>query len=279
MSSTPTNLFTITTTCPSVIKQLFTVLNTYLSETVIKVTPKAIVINDVDSAGIVMIFVTLYSERFNIYEYSNQEGIKVGVDLAVLNKFLKMFDSKGLLTFSMADSSDLSNIQSLLSNQLIIQGTNTDNNKVTTVRLNTRDIKYTEYEEPSENYDIIIDLETAMFKSIIDNLKKIDSDVVCITYTKQQLLFKTYNNNASYETFIALDEQRITDNSGKDNIICETYLDIAKLSQVNKCSSLSSSVIISMTNSYPISLKYKIGDLGYITILISPSPRPKDWSF
>lgn len=278
MSTAPDNLFTITTTCPSIIKQLFTVLNTYLSETVIKITPEAIVINDVDSAGIVMIFVTLYSGGFNTYEYSNQEGIKVGVDLVVLNKFLKMFDSKGLLTFSMTDSSDLSSIQSLLSNQLIIQGTNTDNNKVTTVRLNTRDIKYTEYEEPSEVYDIIIDLETAMFKSIIDNLKKIDSDVVCITYTNHQLLFKTYNNNASYETFVTIDEQRITNNSGNDNIICETYLDIAKLSQVNKCSSLSSNVIISMTNSYPINLKYKIGDLGYISILISPSPRPKDWS-
>lgn len=241
------------------IKQLFEGLKDILTDANIEISPSGIRTRTMDSAKTAYVHLKLDADKFDVYK-CHQKTV-LGVNMNNLYKLLKTVNNDDTLTLEMRDDDP---------NNLIIVMKNTEKNKKTEYKLKLMDLDENDGEMPNQEFDSIITMPSGDFQKICRDMSNI-SDLVEIRSVEGQLCFSCEGEFASQETCIGPTNEGVEFKKEKSGNIIQGYYNLKYLVLFTKCTNLSSSVEIYMKNDFPILIKYKVGNLGELKLVLAPN--------
>ena len=269
-------IFHIITDNVSQIKTLFEVLGGILQDAVIEIIKpiektdkkksKKTMDNDsiMNSGGLrilttslgstVLIYLKLKYDKFMTF-MCEPKKFNIDINLQELNKLLKSTDKEDKLEMYVDDDE----IQ-----YLVLHVENSEVKKKTDFRLKLMDIESTSVSLPPLEPDVMITINAQEFHKLCKDMTQI-GPLLEIQCTENTLIFKCAGKNSTRETSYTSNQDGIKIaflNPNKQLIIQGVY-ELRHLNLFSKCSSLAQEVQLLMkVDSYPICIKYSVGELG-----------------
>jgi proliferating cell nuclear antigen PCNA len=198
--------------------------------------------------------------------YCTNDSYKIGVNLSSMCSLLKSADDAD--EFIMCVNSDETQVLKLITCNLIKR-------RETEYSLKLSDLQYNQTVFPNLcDFDVHVIINTEDFHKMCKDMKKIGSelDIRCTNNTivfscKGQITERSTTYNIDNVNSQGVQINYITENK---NVIIHGVYELAHLIQFSKCSSFCPKLQILMKiKKFPICLRYSVGELGYLTALIT----------
>lgn len=268
-------ILVIKTTQTQIIKTLVESLKEVLRDVNIVFTKNDISLSATNQINTLLIKLKLKTSQFEYYFCKNEE-IRIGVNIPSLFKLLKRASNNDSLSIYI-DENDKINLGIKLESSNI-----TTNYKLKLLDIDPDPEHYNISKKIK--YDNIISVNSQEFHSLIKNMNDI-AEYVEIKFANsnsnpylslrcdgdfasQTSIFKINNDNYSNNI-------NIKKNELNDNVISGLY-DLKNISLFIKCSQISYQIDLKMGNDIPLAIKYRIGNLGNLNLLLSPINKDED---
>lgn len=242
------------------IKVLFEVLKKILSEVNMIITSEGIKIVSINELQISLVFLKLRAENFEYYSCPNSvsDPIVFGVYTENMFKIMKSVKHDETISF-FTDKPDM----------LYIKKENDYRNSVSKYSLDLHYIPFQNLEIEDVEYSAIISMGSTEFNKLCKDYSQLGCKVLEIRAVGQKLMFQSVGDVCKSESVYG-NSQKTVFNLEPDAII-QGRFDLEYLLLFSKACNLSKTVEIYMKNDAPLLLQYKIGTLGEIKFMISPT--------
>lgn len=264
----------------SIIRCLFEALKDLLNDTVMRVTPSGIRITTMDSSHAVLVYLKLNAKQFEEFYCDGTRNI--GINMIKIYRLLKTITGNDTVAIYM-EKHEINNIKIRISNE--------ERNMRTLYTFNLLDLPKETINIPPTDFTSVITLDSAMFQRICRNMDGIAAETIEIKNVKNQLILSCHGDMGTQETVISdtqfadpdKDDDMDSTSDGEDMLrnashnapvddskIFQGIYSLKYLVRFTKCTGLSSIVELYLENDYPLVLRYKVGSLGDIKLVISP---------
>jgi proliferating cell nuclear antigen len=248
-----------------VFKTLIEALKEILSETNIEFSEYGIKILATDEAQTVLVHLKLHAEKFEVYHCAYRQ-IK-GVDMIKLFKLIKSMTNNDTFTLYIDDERI---------NELGIKIENGEKNECTKYTLKLMDLNETLIGVPSEEFKSSIIMPSSDFQSICRNMSYVGGKHVEIKSIDKRLIFFCEGDDSTqettrYETDPGLVFNESTINNDAD--VIQGYYNLKSLISFTKCTNLSNNIELCFKNDFPLMIRYTVGSLGELQLLLVPTIR------
>jgi proliferating cell nuclear antigen len=251
-------------TMAEALKEILVDINIEFNETGLKIM-------EIDATQSVLVHLKLDANQFQVYKCSKR--IIIGVSIINLFKLIKTITNNDILQLYIEENDE---------NVLNICIENSEKKYFTKYQLNLLEIDYNEYECPSKKFESQIILPSQCLQKICRDMGNL-SDIVEVQVINNSLVFKCEGDFAKQET-IFKEGDNISNGDGEkqgDNIIfkdnetdtpdiIQGYYSLKHLISFTKCTNLCQSLEIYINNNYPLIIVYDIGNMGKLTLCLSP---------
>ena len=249
----------VTSQCPP-IKTLFETLNGILSNINLHFTPEGIYIRALNRDETINVNAELLCDRFEHYNCKKEEHI-VGIRLVSFYKIISTLGANNVLTMYVDESSP-----ERLSTRIEIKERSTIHD-YTINRLNIKVLRLDPID--SDDYPVIIEMPSNYFQKICRDANRLVDKVEISYSTNSQLFLRFETEGIIQETTIGenKDYLKFIKNEKTEEIIQGVY-NLKDLVSFSKCTSISDSVKLHLSNEHPFMVQYKIGNLGVIQLFM-----------
>lgn len=253
------NVLYLQTIQASAFRVLLDALKEIITEANIKFDHEGMKIKTMDASHTVLIHLLLEANKFEKYEC--KKPITIGVNMLHFHKLIKSISSTDLLTLCIDDEN---------MSVLEIQIENSSKKYVKNIDLNLLDLNEKKIQIPPKEFDFIVNMSSVEFQKICRDMNMI-TDIIDIKAINNSLYFKGKGEFASQEFTVAQQEDglRFIKGIDSDTIVQGVFL-LKHLITFTKCTNLSNTIDIYLTNDYPLIICYKVGSLGEIRCCLSP---------
>lgn len=251
-------------------KTMIEALKEILVDINIEFSEEGIKIMDIDATQSVLVHLQLDAEKFQVYKCSKR--MIIGVSIINLFKLIKTITNNDILQLYIEENDE---------NVLNICIENSEKKYSTKYQLNLLEIDYNEYECPNKKFECQIILPSQCLQKICRDMGNL-SDIVEVQIINNSLVFKCNGDFAKQETVF---KETGSDTSSEDNIIfkeskdkpdiIQGYYSLKHLISFTKCTNLCQSLEIYINNNYPLIIVYEIGNMGKLTLCLSPKQLNK----
>jgi proliferating cell nuclear antigen len=219
----------------------------------------------------VLIKLKIPASSFDTYHCKpkNSKQLLVGVNMNSFYKLIKTMNNEDNLTLYI-DENDINN--------LCIKLENGEKNLVTTYKLKLLELSDTIIPIPDATFPFMISIPSDRFHKIIRDTSSI-AEYIDIKFIDTQdnpntLMFSCRGEFASQVTtftdkttgfFISKTEE-----IDKNDTIVQGLYDLKNLTLFSKCGNLCNNIELYMMNKYPLFIKYQVGNLGNVFLVLSP---------
>ena len=274
---------------PKAVAETIEILNGVIHETTLVITEEGIQIADSDESKSIFIKLILNASKFNKFSVKYPR-LEVGINLEHLNKHIKSMETSSILSIYINENDKQS---------LCLEGYNTKEKSVTKSEIKLMELNYKEKPPREHKFSVYIVMKSIFFHKICKEMNNI-SEFVEIKCSKNKFIFscigdsgkKEKEYNGKKEKEISNEKEEIdnendeeendNDNSisirWDDKVKCKLVQGIYELKNIilfNKCTSLSTKIIIDMNNDDIICIKYIIANLGELIVALSPVDQNK----
>lgn len=221
-------------------------------------------IMEIDATQSVLVHLKLDADKFQSYKCTKR--MIIGISIINLFKLIKTITTNDVLQLFISENDE---------NILNISIENNEKNYNTKYQLNLLEIDYNEYECPDKNFDCQIILPSQCLQKICRDMGYL-SDIVEVQVINNNLIFKCEGDFAKQET-IFKENKNIKDNdnivfkdTNKSDLIIQGYYSLKHLISFTKCTNLCQSLEVYINNNYPLIIIYDIGNMGKLTLCLSP---------
>lgn len=219
----------------------------------------------------VLIKLKIPASSFDTYYCKPKNGkqLLVGVNMNSFYKLIKTMSNEDNLTLYI-DENDINN--------LCIKLENGEKNLITTYKLKLLELSDTIIPIPDATFPFMISIPSDRFHKIIRDTSSI-AEYIDIKFIDTQdnpntLMFSCRGEFASQVTtftdktlgfFISKTEE-----VDKNDTIVQGLYDLKNLTLFSKCGNLCNNIELYMMNKYPLFIKYQVGNLGNVFLVLSP---------
>ncbi len=252
------NLINIQTVQTSVFKNMFEALKDIFREINLIVDKDGISAQSINDTHTVLTKINLPKEKFEFYECRRK--VYLGLDMDHFYKIIKTISNSDILTLFVLEEKI---------NELGIRVTNPELNTVTTYKLKLMDINVETINVPQVDFETEISLYSIQFQKLIKEMNTI-ATCVEIKAIEDEILFSCKGLFTERETIIKENEKgmKITKPLKKSSIVQCVFL-LKMLTTFTKCTSLSPVVNLKLKNDFALVIKYNVGSLGDIELILS----------
>jgi proliferating cell nuclear antigen len=261
----------------SAFRILIEALKEILKEATIKCTPifydenneisqsSGLSIVEMNQSTSVLIRLKLPAKNFEIYYVKSKKPLLIGVNMLCLYKLIKTISNDDQMLTLFLEENDM--------NHLGIKIENLEKNTSTTYKLNILDADIQDLSIPTSEFDAVVTMPSNDFQKIIRDMSNV-CDTVTITFidgsiNKNTLIFSGKGDFARQKTILKAKDSNIPNvNNNRELIITGVY-DLRNLGLFSKCSNLCHNIDIFMKNNFPLIIKYQIGNLGQVYLILT----------
>lgn len=237
-------------------KTLFSVLHSLLREYNLYISDAGVKIITIDQNDNGMIHLELSSK--SLVDFKCDEPINVGIRAEDLQKISSLWAVDESITFTL-DDTDPHNLRITTSNKT----KKTTNN----YRCIIRQVQVINYENAvPATFENVVQIKSSYFKTVCKNFKVLGSEYLEIQNTGSNLFFLGESLDGSK---IELTVETSDSEDVGDLVLQGKYL-MKYLTCFMKATVLNTQMSICMKNDYPLFLRFDIGDMGTITLVIKP---------
>ena len=181
-----TKLFEIKTGKGSIFSKVFELIQSYIKEINIKITPEGFYISSYDLSKVSITKIDLLKDRF---EYFNcEKECIISVNTQIIYKTIKSITKKDTITFYLQEN------ENKLSIVLSDPSGTTKEYKIPLLMIESEFINIEN--DKFKNFDHIVNLPTARFKSIIKDFDLLDTTMIEVKSFNKQISFSNCDGDA-----------------------------------------------------------------------------------
>jgi len=256
------NLFEIKTVQSGVYRQLIEALKDILTEANLEFDQTGIKLIAVDESHTVLVYKRLFADRFE-YFYCPKKYV-LGTNMIYFFKLIKTMGNNDSLTLFLPASNP---------NKLGIRIENTEKATVNTIFLKLFDTDIEDIQIPSLNFTSIIHMPSTDLQKVCRDMNSLGEKLdVEVTSSGSDLIFRCTGDFAEQETIISENNSTMKVHKGSNNSseIVQGIFQLKHLVLFTKCTSLCPSVELYLKNDFPLILKYTVGNLGEVKLVLAP---------
>lgn len=223
-----------------------------------------LIIKEINKTGTILVYVKLDADKYDVYNYNyNKPKITVGINLANLLKCIKCMSNYDSMTWAI-DSDDI--------NKLIIILESSERKEKKTFKLNLMDLEEEKYEVEPIDFPYSITLPSHDFHKYCKDMYSATEkmEIIC---TNNKVVFSGNGELGQIDFEVSETNGGLTietNHNCYDDIV-QGLFELRFLIIFTKCTNLCNSVKLYLKNDYPLIIKYDIGLLGEIKLVLSPS--------
>jgi proliferating cell nuclear antigen len=261
------NLFEIRTVQAGAFRTLVEALKEILTEANLEFDASGIKVMSVDETHTVLVYLRLYSDRFENYFCPSKHIL--GVNMIYLFKLIKTMGNNDSLTLYLPASNP---------NKLGIRMENSDKSTVTNYFLKLFDTNVDEIQIPNLNFSNIIHMPSLDLQKICRDMNALGEKLdVEITSSGTDLMFKCEGDFAEQETVMSENNNTMkVQKTGSASEVVQGVFQLKHLVLFTKCTSLCPSIEMYLKNDYPLILKYTVANLGDVKLVLAPLRNKHD---
>lgn len=274
---TPGYTMEIKTIQLSAFKTLIEALKEILKDATLKCTPivyeangeisphSGLSIIEMNQSTSVLIRLKLSAKNFELYNIRSEKPILIGLNMLCLYKLIKTINSDDKILTLFLEENDM--------NHLGIKIENSDKNTCTIYKLNILDAPIQNLSIPRSEFDAIVTMPSIDFQKIIRDMSNI-SDSINITFvndsnTKNKLIFSGQGDFAQQQTTLTVNNSSFHNIEINKCLLISGRYDLRNLGLFSKCSNLCQNIDLFMKKDFPLIIKYDIGNLGQVFLVIT----------
>lgn len=244
------------------IKSLLEALKEIFTEINIITNKKGISVVNITQDATIVVDMHLEAKKFNYYYCAAPEGknINIGIDL------LKLFN----ITKNMSNDSVLTIFMNKKKENLGIYINNKKNGERTMYTISLLDLDTKVMNKTEINYNTKLIMSSVIFQKLSRDISAACSDTIGITTFPNEIIFECKGDNYSFsKSFVETKDvvQFYIENS-KSKTLDQGYFSTKDFSLFSKCTSLSRECELSHDNQKPLTVRYSVGNLGYMEIIL-----------
>lgn len=249
----------------SVFRTLLDAMKDIITETNIFFDETGMKIKTVDASHTVLVHMKLEAEQFD--KYICKKPIVIGVNILHFYKLTKSISPNDVLTLMIEEGAY---------DKLCIQVVNSKKKMIRNTRMNLLDLNQKTFKITPKEFDFVINMSSVEFQRICRDMNMI-TDILDLKAINECLYFKGQGDFADQEFTMKEHEGGLTFVKGTDsNEIVQGLFLLKHLITFTRCTNLSDTIDIYLTNDYPLIIAYKVGSLGMIKLCLSPKLMIKE---
>jgi len=221
--------------------------------------PAGISLQAMDSTHVTLITLLLRSDGFD--SYNCDRSLSLGVSLVSLNKILKCAGNDDLLTIKARDEADT----------VTFVFESPKNDRISDFEVKLLELKNDQYNIRDSDYSAVVKMPSAELQRICRDLS-IMGENVTITANKEGVKFSVAGDSGSGNITVRpttdADAELATTIESKEPVVLSFALKF--LSNFTKATPLSPTVKLTISETDPIVVEYKIDDIGYLRFFLAP---------
>ncbi|MFP4112421.1 MAG: proliferating cell nuclear antigen (pcna) [Candidatus Woesearchaeota archaeon] len=235
---------------PKYLKESLSVVAELVTEARIKVTKNSLEIIAMDPANVAMVIFRLLSSAFT--EYSIDEDVEIGLNLANLKQMLRRVGPNDMLTLEMMDNKL----------DIKIQGQSSRTFSVPILEMEEGSQKV-----PELNFPIKVTMNSGMFNDAIE-----DADIVAesVAFALDEDKFVVSAEGDLSKAKIEIKQDDDTTIAKDDVTSAKAKYSIEYLKKMVSGGKLSDKVNINFKTDYPLKLEYKVVDKMLLAFILAP---------
>lgn len=243
-----------------ILKKLLESFKDLVTEGNLDCSSTGVALQAMDSSHVSLVDVNLRAEGFDPYRCDR--NITLGVNFSFLSKILKCAGNDDVVTLRSEDSAD--------SLSLTFESQNQE--KVADYEMKLMNIDMEHLGIPETDYDAVVRMPSHEFQRICRDLGQFGESVI-ISCTKDGIRFASQGDNLSGN--VTLRQNACVDKEDEQVTIelqepVTLTFALRYLNFFTKATPLSNQVCLSMSKAIPLSVEYRIGDLGHIKYYLAP---------
>ena len=246
-------------------KTMIEALKEILVDINIEFNESGIKIMEIDATQSVLVHLKLDANQFQVYNCNKR--MIIGLSVINLFKLIKTITNNDILQLFIEENDE---------NTLNICIENSEKKYYTKYQLNLLEIDYNEYDFPNKKFESQIILPSQCLQKICRDMQHL-SDIVEVQVIQNSLIFKCEGDFAKQETIFKETDTKLENNKDENIIfkennenIIQGYYSLKHLISFTKCTNLCQSLEIYINNNYPLIIVYDIGNMGKLTLCLSP---------
>ena len=262
------NMFTLSTPQIDALKKLSTALKDILIETNLEITPQGIKILNMDKSQNIVVYMNLYSHKFDFYE-CKKDKIIIGIVMKQFFELINGIESTDALTIYIENKDYYDGIV----NFLTIEYYNSKEKETEKVKLKIIEPENEKFDWPDVCYETRILMPASRFQKVIKKTQKI-GDKLEITSINNYLKFNCVGVFANYELIcegLNFNEVSSVEDYDESKIITGNF-NLKYLSYFIKCTTLCNTIKLYLENDLPLMVEYNVGTLGDIKLCLAHIP-------
>lgn len=252
------NILELQTIQTSVFKNMFEALKDIFREINLVADVDGIYAQSINDTHTVLTKLNLPKDKFESYHC--REKLHLGLDMDYFYKIIKTISNNDILSLFVHEERR---------NELGIKVSNPDLNTMTTYKLKLMDIPISTITLPHVDFETEVSLYSTQFQKIIKEMNTL-AQCVEISAIGNEIIFNCKGLFTERETVIRENERGlkiIKPLRGSSIVQCVYLLKI--LTTFTKCTSLSPVVELKLKNDFALVIKYNVGSLGEIELILS----------
>jgi proliferating cell nuclear antigen len=250
-----------------IIKHMITAIKDILTDTTIKFTKEGMKLINFDKTHTTLVDLMLYSDKFESYR-CDPDQIIICANTTHLFKLISMMTNDDILTIYI----DKTDYHDGVVSHLGLDFEDGDKNQCKSHKLRLIEPDTEELVIPDVEYSSIINIPTTDFQKLIRDLNNV-SDRLEIKSVGNDLIFSCegrFSNSRIIRT--ELDDNTEFKKKPDALTVIQGEFSLKSLCLFIKCTPLCQTSEMYLGNDLPLIIKYDVGSLGYIKLLISPLP-------
>ncbi|XP_065174573.1 proliferating cell nuclear antigen-like [Sycon ciliatum] len=249
-----------------ILKKLLESFKDLVTEGNLDCSSTGISLQAMDSSHVSLVDVNLRAEGFDPYRCDR--NLTLGVNFSFMSKILKCIGNEDIITLRSEDSADALNVTFESPNQ----------EKVADYEMKLMNIDMEHLGIPDTDYDAVVHMPSHEFQRICRDLGQFGESVT-IACTKDGIRFGASGDNLSGNITL---RQNASVDKEEEQVTIELQEPVSLtfalryLNFFTKATPLSNQVILSMSKAIPLSVEYRIGELGHIRYYLAPKIEEDD---
>lgn len=225
-----------------------------------------LIIKEINKTGTILVYIKLDADKFDFYNYNyHKKKLSLGINLNNLLKCLKCMSNFDTMAWAV-DNDDI--------NKLIITLESSERKEKKIFKLNLMDLDEEKYEIEPIDFPYSITLPSQDFQKYCKDMSSA-TDKIDIMCTKSKVMFSGNGELGCVEFEVGETNGglAIEVNSSCNEEIVQGLFELRFLIIFTKCTNLCNTVTLYLKNDYPLIVRYSIGALGEIKLVLSISRK------
>lgn len=223
-----------------------------------------LIIKEINKTGTILVYTRLDADKFDNYNYNyRKKKLTIGINLNNLLKCLKCMSHFDIMTWNV-DSDDM--------NKLVIILESNERKEKKIFKINLMDLEEEKYEVEPIDFPYSFTLPSQDFHKYCKDMFS-TTDKIGIICTSNKVIFSGTGELGLVEFEVGETNGglSIEKNTNCVDEIVQGLFELKFLIIFTKCTNLCNTVTLYLKNDYPLIVKYNIGGLGEIKLVLSPS--------